>query len=165
MSQKSMHLSSIYTILFFSCMDRCWCHTTWWQKGSNTLKLHMHTLNIYTCIEQIHKQYRNHCVFMFVSIFFLVPFIGNIYKWYILPIGWLHATYHLLWEPKTSIVCFLQSATNSSTRPFPITKIHAFQERLLNGARELPYNMPPGMASAVGRAPLPPTTSYKTQGW
>ena len=122
MSQKSMHLSSIYTILFFSCMDRCWCHTTWWQKGSNTLKLHMHTLNIYTCIEQIHKQYRNHCVFMFVSIFFLVPFTGNIYKWYILPIGWLHATYHLLWEPKTSIVCFLQSATNSSTRPFPITK-------------------------------------------
>ena len=26
-----------------------------------------------------------------------------LYKWYILPIGGLYATYHLLWEPKTTI--------------------------------------------------------------
>jgi len=60
------------------------------------------------------------------------------------------------------------SSSQPLTHPpghFQSRKIHAFQERLLNGARELPYNMPPGMASAVGRAPLPPTTSYKTQGW
>ena len=34
-----------------------------------------------------------------------------------------------------------------------------WEERLLNGARELPYNMPPGMASAVGRG------TGKTQGF
>ena len=27
----------------------------------------------------------------------------EIYKWYILPIGGLYATYHLIWEPKTTI--------------------------------------------------------------
>ena len=43
---------------------------------------------------------------------FLVPLIGGrwyiitqlaIYKWYILPIGWLYITYHLLGEPETNI--------------------------------------------------------------
>ena len=36
-----------------------------------------------------------------------------------------------------------------------------WEERLLNGARELPYNMPPGMASAVGRV-FPENPGLKT---
>ena len=33
----------------------------------------------------------------------LMSYIYQVYKWYILPIGWLYATYHLLQEPEKSI--------------------------------------------------------------
>ena len=28
---------------------------------------------------------------------------GLVYKWYVLPIGWLYATYHLFQEPEKSV--------------------------------------------------------------
>ena len=40
-----------------------------------------------------------------------------VYKWYILPIGGLYATYHLLGEPETTIDVTDAERTNQSTQP------------------------------------------------
>lgn len=104
---------------FFSCMDRCWCHTMWWQKWGQT---HWN----YTCLHSISIHALNNftksieiivfsCLFHYFSGSLHRKYI-QIYKWY----SMLLTTFY--GNPKTSIVCFLQSATNSSTRPFPITK-------------------------------------------
>ena len=59
---------------------------------------------------------------------FLVPLIGGrwhiitqlaIYKWYMLPIGWLYVTYHLLREPETAIVSIGWTKSNGWKSPFP----------------------------------------------
>ena len=39
-----------------------------------------------------------------------------VYKWYILPIGWLYATYHLLGEPETTIENLLENVLPAAPR-------------------------------------------------
>ena len=60
-----------------------------------------------------------------------------VYKWYILPIGGLYATYHLLREPETTIELVLQgfSATHhyvySNKKQWLITQLLPIYHQLL----------------------------------
>ena len=63
-----------------------------------------------------------------------------VYKWYILPIGGLYATYHLLREPKTTI----ESPIGSMYGILPGIFIHIYHKFKPTLGKNIPYMDPMG---------------------
>ena len=90
--------------------------------------IHRYHGNLVVWDSQVGVIFHDPCSFLYSDVFpafpqwlFLVPLNdGRDYKWYILPIGGLYATYHLLGEPETTIdfhfIKFIQKVADSWSR-------------------------------------------------